>query len=321
MATKLQKAKQMLLCMQRHAWEQGTAAQAFLEAGDLNITIQMAVEAASRQSEDGRLAMVGSEHQVTDPAANGEAVLFAAIKTNDPWLKQASDRMLSYLMERAPRTKDGVLHHINNLPQVWSDAAYMAPPFLAAAGEYAEAVRQIEGLRRYLWLPKKQLYAHIWDEGKNDFERKACWGGGNGWTAAGIARILRHLPASMETEQQELAGYAIEVIDGCLVHMQPDGYFHDIVDDPTSFLEVNLGQMIAYAMYRGLQDGWLDKKYKAKADLIRNAAHKKVDHNGLVRDVCGAPTFSKPGISPEAQAFLILMETAYLDLRRSSKQA
>jgi len=319
MITKLEKAKRMLLCMQRHAWEQGTAAQAFLEAGDSNMVVQLAVEAAYRQTEDGRLAMVGSEFQVTDPAANGEAVLFAAQITGDPWLQQAADRMLAYLMERAPRTQDGILHHINNRPQLWSDASYMAPPFLAAAGEYAEAVRQIEGLWRYLWIPEKNLYAHIWDEDKNDFEREACWGGGNGWTAAGIARILRLLPASMDTEIQTLVGYAKDVIDGCLVHMRPDGYFHDIVDDPTSFIEVNLGQMLAYAMYRGLQDGWLQKSYRKKADTIRNAAHKKVDHYGLVRDVCGAPTFSTPGISPEGQAFLILMETAYKDLRKSGK--
>lgn len=319
MLTKLAKAKRMLLCMQRHAWEQGVAAQAFLESGDGNLVVQMAVEAAYRQSEDGRLAMVGSEFQVTDPAASGEAVLFAAQKTGDPWLQRAADRMLEYLMENAPRTQDGILHHINNRPQLWSDASYMAPPFLAASGEYAEAVRQIEGLRRYLYLPEKNLYAHIWDEGKGDFERKACWGGGNGWMAAGIARILRHLPPSMNTERQKLVSYAKEVIDGCLAHMRSDGYFHDIVDDPTSFLEVNLGQMLAYTMYRGVQDGWLDDPYRTKADFIRHAAHKKVDHFGLVRDVCGAPTFSKPGVSPEGQAFLILMETAYKDLKDSGK--
>jgi len=47
---------------------------------------------------------------------------------------------------------------------------------------------------------------------------------------------------------------------------------------------------------------------------MRRAARGKVDDLGYVRDVCGSPTFEKPGVAAEGQAFFILMEAAARDL-------
>ena len=79
----IDQVKRALLAMQRHSWEQGVAAQAFLELGQDDLVIVMAKEAALRQREDGRLGVVGPNHAVTDPAANGEPVLYAANLTGD----------------------------------------------------------------------------------------------------------------------------------------------------------------------------------------------------------------------------------------------
>ncbi len=40
---------------------------------------------------------------------------------------------------------------------------------------------------------------------------------------------------------------------------------------------------------------------------------KSLDALGYVRDVCGSPTFEKPGTATEGQAFFILMEAAARD--------
>ncbi|HOU13908.1 MAG TPA: glycoside hydrolase family 88 protein [Anaerolineae bacterium] len=311
--TYIEKVKLALLAMQRYSWEQGVAAQAFLELGETDTVVLMAKEAVLRRREDGRLAVMGPNHAVTDPAANGEPLLFAARVTGDPALREAAAAMLAYLLRDAPKTADGTLHHITDKPQVWIDAMYMAPPFLAVAGQPAEAVKQIEGFRRLLWLPEKQLYAHIWDDGEQAFARKDCWGVGNGWTAAGITRVIRALPPEMADEKQRLIGYVREVIDGCLAHQRPDGLFHDVVDDPATFIETNLAQMLAYSIYRGVKGGWLDAAYLVHADTMRAAAHRKVDAFGLVQDVCGAPHFNSAGTAPEGQAFFLLMEAAYRD--------
>jgi rhamnogalacturonyl hydrolase YesR len=193
---------------------------------------------------------------------------------------------------------------------------YMAPPFLAVAGEPHEAVRQITGMRRLLWLPEKQLYAHQWDDGAQTFVRADCWGVGNGWAAAGITRVIQALPEEMEEKKRPLIGSLREVVDGCLAHQRADGLFHDVVDDRSTFVETNLAQMLAYTIYRGVQGGWLDAAYLTRADRSRSAAHAKVDRYGWVQGVCGAPRFDRPGTAPEGQAFFVLMEAAYRDLHR-----
>ena len=310
----IEQVKLAMLTMQRYQWEQGVAAQALLELGNTRLVILMAREAVLRQAEDGRLAIMGRNLSVTDPASNGEAVLYAAEVTGDPSFREAADRMLDYLLDEAPKTDDGILYHNSPKPWVWSDAAYMAPPFLAVAGQPREAVKQLEGFRDRLFDPEKQLYSHVWDEDEQAFHRKACWGVGNGWTAAGIARVIRSLPEEMSSEKRQLAAYAKEVLDGCLAHQREDGLFHDIVDDPATFVETNLAQMLAYTIYRGVAGGWLEPAYRECADRMRQAARRTVDKNGLVQGVCGSPHFDHPGTATEGQAFFLLMEAAARDL-------
>jgi len=315
----IEKVKQAMLAMQRYSWEQGVAAQALLERGDTGLAILMAKEAAHRQDVGGRLAMLG-EHGVTDPAANGAALLVAARATSDPALMAAAEKMLDYLLNQAPRAADGVLYHVDGQPQMWIDSMYMAPPFLAAAGYHQAALHQIAGWHQRLWNPAKQLYSHIWDEGQQAFVRAACWGVGNGWAAAGLTRVIGALPPEMRAEKLRLVQMLREVLNGCLAHQREDGLFHDVVDEPTTFVETNLAQMLAYSIYRGLRGGWLEDAdaYRPAADRLRAAAHRKVDDAGLVQDVCGAPDFGHPGTAVEGQAFFLLMEAAAADFQAAT---
>jgi rhamnogalacturonyl hydrolase YesR len=310
----VEKAMQAMLCMQRMAWEQGTGSQALIAIGRKDLAILFAKDAIVRQNSEGRLAMLGCDHGVTDPASNGEAVLLAWKETGEEKYKKAADSQYEYLKTRAPKTSDGVLCHVDNFKQVWSDASFMAPPFLALMGDFDESVKQIEGFRKYLMDPDKKLYYHIWDEEKNEFARKLCWGGGNGWTAAGIAKIINLLPGDREDLRKKMIVFGKEVIDGCIAFMRPDGLFHDIIDDSSSFVETNLGQMLGFAIYTGLKAGWLDISYKEKADIMRQAARLKVDEYGIVQGACGSPSFDKVGTSTEAQSFFLMMESAFHSL-------
>lgn len=314
MSPRVEAVKLAMLAMQRDAWEQGTAAQALLEMGENDLAILMAKEAVVRQLEDGRLAVISSNEGVTDPAANGEALLYATRATGDPKLRRAAGNMLEYLLRRAPRTQDGTLYHIANKKQVWIDSMYMAPPFLAVAGQPEESVRQVEEIRKLLWNSKNKLFSQIWDDDLRDFDRKDFWGVGNGWAAAGMTRIVKALPETMRDEKKKLAGYIHEVIEGCLLRQRDDGLFHDVLDNPSTFVETNLAQMLAYSIYRGIAGGWLDAAYKKQADRMREAARGKVDAYGLVQGVCGSPNFDSPGTATEGQAFFLLMETAAADL-------
>jgi rhamnogalacturonyl hydrolase YesR len=312
---RIHKVMMAMLAMQRRAWEQGVAAQALLELGEKDLVILLAKDAMVNQLKDGRLGLNEGVMPVTDPGANGEPLLFAARETGDQRMRMAADRMLEYLLYKAPRTRDGIIYHNQVENMVWVDAIYMAPPFLAAAGKLEEAINQVEGYRRILRDAEQELYYHIWDEDKQDFERKLFWGVGNGWAAAGMARVIRALPENMGPDKARLAGYVRDLLNAALKYQREDGLFHDILNDPTTFVETNAAQMFCYTMYRGVKDGWLDGAFRAKADRIRAAVYTKVDAFGLVQDACGAPHFNRPGTATESQAFFLLMEAAYNDLR------
>lgn len=302
-----------MLAMQRRAWEQGVAAQALLELGETELVILLAKDAVVNQLKDGRLALNEGKGPVTDPAANGEAVLFAAQQTGDERLRLAGERMLDYLLYKAPRTREGIIYHNYIENMVWVDAFYMAPPFLAVSGYPDEAVKQVLGYRKILRDPAYGLYYHIWDDDKQDFQRKLFWGVGNGWAAAGMTRVILALPESLHAEKEQLAGFVRELLEACLRYQRPDSLFHDILNDPSTFVETNAAQMLCYAIYRGVRGGWLNASYISHADRIRRAVVQKVDAYGLVQGVCAAPNFDRAGTATEGQAFFLLMEASYQD--------
>ena len=311
---RIRKAAAAGLAMERRDWEQGILAQAFLEVGDDENVILLSKAAIVQRVGDGRLAVV-IEGGPTDPAMGGEAYWRAGEITGDAEIQEAARGLLEWILHKAPRAADGTLYHVFKQPQVWSDGFNGAPPFLAATGHYEEALLQIEGFRNRLWDPKKKLLAHIWDDGKKADNKKEFWGGGNGWAAAGLARVIRALPPERKEDSLRLVEFVTELIDGCLSYQRPDGLFHDVVDRPDTFVEANLAQMLAFAIYTGTLGGWLPMRCRAAADRMRDAARAKMDSFGFVQSVCGAPNFDRPGTSTEAQAFAMMMEAAGSKLR------
>ena len=311
--TRIERVKLATLGMQRYDWEQGTVAQAFLEMGETDLAISFARGAILRQV-NGRFSVIKNNGPITDCASIGEVVLEAWKKTGDPIFKNGADAMLEVFKLSEHKTHEGIIYHSQE-PTKWimSDANYMLPPFLAAAGEFKEAIKQIEGFRQYLYHPEYQLYSHIWDNENKKFKREDFWGVGNGWSAAGITRVIKLLPDSMIAEKKKLIGYVKELVDGCLKYLRSDGLFHDVINKPDSFVEVNLSQMLSYTIFRGIKAAYLDRSYLEKAELMRKAANDKVDVLGYVHDVCGLPNFDKPYFAPEGQAFYLLMETAAKD--------
>ena len=306
----LDKVKQAALTMQRYSWEQGVLAQAFLEAGEARTAILMAKEAARRQIPDGRCAQIGEPCAVTDPCAIGEALIFACEQTGDPELMKARDRLLRWALHDAPRNSQGIVCHLDNCPEVWVDSFYMLPPFLARAGYFDEALRQVDGYWALLLDREKNLLSHRWDDGAKAFVRKDAWGVGNGWAAAGMARVIAMLPQEYAQAKERLVQRVKMLLDAALPLLRPDGLFHDVLDDAQTFPEINCGQMLAYTIYRGVKGGWLAEEYLPSAECIRAAAMRCVDEWGLVQPVCGAPHFDAPGAATEGQAFFIMMESA-----------
>ena len=308
-ARRIEKATEAALAIQRRDWEQGILAQAMVEIGDRRRAILLTKGAIAQKTPDGRLGVIGSGSP-TDPAMGGCAYAKAAEWTGNAEIRQAVDDLLNWIRNGAPRNAEGILYHVFNAPEMWADGFNGAPPFLAAMGFYEEALAQIEGYWKRLWNPGKKLLAHIWDDDKQLFKDGRFWGSGNGWAAVGLARVWCSLPTERLSERKRLAGFAREIVDGCLRYQRPDGLFNDVVDQPATFVETNLAQMLSFAVYEGLAAGWLPTTYWAHADRMYRAARLMMDRDGFVQGACGAPNFDRPGVSTEAQAFCIMMEAS-----------
>lgn len=296
-----------LLAMQRHSWEQGVAGHAALDLGLRDVAARLATSAIVRQADWGGLGEMGDDGAMNGPA-NGEAVLLLA-ERGDAAARQAVDRQLHWLTDNAPRADDGTLFHLRGSRAVWVDTVYMVVPFLVLMGESELAERQLSGHRERLWDKDSGLYAARWDEDAQRLNAPQHWGTGNGWVVAGIARSLRHGRLA-----DGWAQHARQVIDACVAHRDEGGAFHDVIDDPASFDEVNLAQMLAYAAATGAADGWLPGSYAELARDLMSLAVRHVGEDGYVRPVCGSPNFDRPGISAEAQAMHLL---AWAAVRRA----
>jgi len=299
-----------MLAMQRQSWEQGVAMQAFWELGDRDAVVRMAVEAINRALPDGRVAMCGAMDGVTDPCATGEALGYAAHITGRADLANAYAALVRWALQDAPRNTEGVVYHLTDKRQFWVDSMYMLPPFLASAGFIREALVNLYGYWVRLYDRRSGLMAHMWDEDAGRLVRAANWGVGNGWAASALARMHDLLPEEYESDKRRITEMGRGLVDAILRFVRPDGLFHDVVNDPSTFVETNLSQQLSYAIYRGMLSGWLPLDYAPAAEQMKAAAEAKLDEYGFVRGVCGAPGFDRPGIAPEGQAFFLLMQSA-----------
>ncbi|EKM55757.1 uncharacterized protein PHACADRAFT_256616 [Phanerochaete carnosa HHB-10118-sp] len=382
-----------LLTIQRASWEQGCTAQALLEAHQSlaclpkNLFLQylygFAHDAAVRQADDGRLSAVlngdGTTDQgAVDPACIGETFYYL-LNLQDVDKQELSqedaarftssvEAMLSYILDRCPRApvsqdrsspSDVLLSHRMDCVQIWSDAVYTLPPFLASAAVYyvrhpnpayvpsrllSMSLRQIDLAAQALQSPCG-LWSHIFDLQTYEFRRRAFWGVGNGWVCGGIVRVLSTLANALSDENDtelcalvtgaELAEpvqscYHIltRTLNACLSRLRPDGLFHNVLDDETTFVEANLSQQLSYTLFRLLDlhshysprvrkllrlpelDEETRIRWEKTAALMHDAACRKTDRWGFVRDVCGSPRFDKAGTAAEGQAWAIAMEVA-----------
>ena len=306
----IERVRLAMLSMQRHSWEQGVAMQALWEFGDEEGAIRLAIEAAYRKHEDGLVASIGDMVAQTDPSSCGEVLLWAAKKTQIDALKQAADGLLEFNLKKALRNEEGILYHMNYDKAFWVDSMYMLPPFLAAAGHYDEAIKQINGYWNALYIEEKGMLGHQYDDEKQEFQRACLWATGNGWALAGIARIIDLLPDIYLEAKLELIKKALQLVDGFMRCLREDNLVHDILDNKSSYVDGAGSLLFAYGIYRGIVSDWITPEFKDIADATLDAVSENVDIYGFVRDVAGAPDFTTSGISPEAQAFYLLAHAA-----------
>ncbi len=314
-----------MMAMQRYPWEQGVCAQALYEAGKDELWIPMAYDAIQRQAPDGRLAMIGGDPAVSDPAANGEVCLRAWERTGNPFYLRGAQRMLDYLQHSAPRTGDGIICHNNvsfaegySAAQLWIDGLYMVPPFLDVMGCVDDAAEQIRGYIRHLFDEEAGLFFHIVDTADGRYVRKKHWAIGNSWALMGLARVTEAAEKAGRMEiRREMSGFLNRLLEAMIGLQRADGRFHDILDDPDSFPDGTSSAMMAAAVFRGILHGYVRESLYDAAEAAYRTVSEKADGMGLIHEVCGCPDFISEGTSAEAQAAFVMADAWREKLRMS----
>lgn len=199
--------------------------------------------------------------------------------------------MAEFLKNKAERFADGIFQHtvnsVNDVfpQQAWVDTMFMAGYFLLRIGhllgnkEYFEdGLKQYHGHEEFLQDPDTNLYYHGWDHLNQNHMSGIYWARGNSWAALTMSKALQYV---------EVQHPSYMIIDGslrdqlsALVRLQsPEGLWHTVLDDETSYLETSGSAGIATAL---LMRGRLYNKYTQKSI---EGILSRIKDDGTVTDV------------------------------------
>lgn len=352
--TTVNKVRNNMIQISQRSWELGTAAETDLELKAPALTVfwptafppPKTLSPALNSSASGALTiaksvvqakspssptLVDGDGAVGDPASIGTAVLLANWTRSDLSDKSyatAATAQLNYLLNTAPKTKDGAISHRAEQVQLWADFVYMAPPFIAYYGALQggkdgtallqQAYDQCRLYREYLLDTASGLWEHIV---LGDGQDASHWGTGNGWAAAGMLRVLetlRHSSVSSEFQRQQdnLTSWIQQIVDNTWKHQQSDGSLLNHLDDPSSFPDSSSTALLAAVTFRMAiltkNTSNIDAAIKAFQFIKSN-----IDSNGWLLNTVDPLTFNSPSApgshSPEGQSFVILLQAAYRD--------
>lgn len=83
------------------------------------------------------------------------------------------------------------------------------------------------------------------------------WGRGDGWMAVGMTELLHSLPEGDPNRKRIMEGYLL-MMNNLKKHINIDGLWNQLIDEPTYWTETSGSAMFTYAMIVGVKNGWLD---------------------------------------------------------------
>ena len=112
------------------------------------------------------------------------------------------------------------------------------------------------------------------------------WGRGDGWVAAGMAEMLRDLPADHPRRARILDGYK-KMMAALLRYQGKDGMWRQLIDHEEAWPKSSSSGMFTFALISGVKNGWLKPNtYGPAARKAWIAVAGYVDQNSDVTSVC-----------------------------------
>ena len=110
------------------------------------------------------------------------------------------------------------------------------------------------------------------------------WGRGNAFAALGIAEALTHVPE--HARRDELIARNETHLTALREHQDQTGIWHQVVDDPSTYLEHSATTMLGHAVTRGLRMGWLPETFANCAALAWSGIEARTTAQGELEHVC-----------------------------------
>lgn len=225
-------------------------------------------------------------------------------KKNQEAVTRIIERYIDHVYKKQYRLADGTLARIRpHYNTVWLDDMYMGIPCLAwygklmekqgktteAAAFYDEAVKQIRLFREKMWIPNATagggLFRHGWVEEMNPHPFFP-WGRANGWAVLTMCEVLDVLPANHPGRDEVLTLLRSHIAGLCSVQ-DKTGFWHQLLNDPSTYLETSATAIYAYCIAHAICEGWIDAlAYGAQASLAWNAVATQVNAKGHVENTC-----------------------------------
>ncbi|AXY78707.1 glycosyl hydrolase [Paraflavitalea soli] len=112
------------------------------------------------------------------------------------------------------------------------------------------------------------------------------WGRGNGWMAAGMAVLLRHLPKDNVYRARIMEGY-LKMMKSLKEFQTAAGTWNQLIDEKDSWAETSGSAMFTYALITGVKQQWLNERtYAPVARKAWMGLVRYVDEKGAVSEVC-----------------------------------
>lgn len=166
-----------------------------------------------------------------------------------------------------------------------ADSLFTVTPILAATGRLSSQPQFLQAAVAHFGQMKKLCRR---DDGlyRHSPQCDVAWGRANGYVAVGLARTLDEIPRDHPARDQLNVEFEAH-ITALLKHQDAFGCWHQVIDKPGSYREFSATCLIAWAIKRGLDRGWLDKaKCRLPLERAWNAVKQRVGPDGKVVDAC-----------------------------------
>jgi unsaturated rhamnogalacturonyl hydrolase len=204
------------------------------------------------------------------------------------YINQTAD----YILNKEHRLHDGTLSRTGPYNMtLWLDDLYMSVPFLARYAQLTNddrvfefAAKQIIRFTNYLYDKSVGIYYHCYFDSLK-VNGVAHWGRANGWSIMAQVNLLAAIPDNFPMKDTLLAIFRQQV-NGLARYQSESGLWHQLLDKTDSYLETSCSAMFTYAIAKGVNEAWLDKKYATIALAGWEGLKTKIQDDGQVKDIC-----------------------------------